>query len=92
MQYKTVEIKPSFLRNGWKVRFAKSDGQDRVKGRKCTPNNLGFFHYWETIPDEDAFKQLKEHLIKRHREEISRLLLSLEKLETLESGLPIQEV
>jgi len=80
MKYKTVKINPT-SEGKWEVVYLKSDGVER-KG-KTYPHSLGFFHYKETMKDNDAANKLKELMIKRHKEEIKKITLSLNALEKL---------
>lgn len=86
MKYKTVKIFPNALRDKleWRVMFMKGD-LDRVE-TKAVPNALGFFHYPETMPDEDAFEKLKVCMIEAHEKEIKQLKESVDKLKTLDKS------
>lgn len=84
MKYKTVHIKPH-EKNDWKVSF-QIDNQDRID-KETYPHSLGFFHYPETMGDEEAFQKLKWHLIGICKQDIKNLQKSLDELINLESGL-----
>jgi len=50
---------------------------------RTSPSALGYYHFPETMTDEEAFNELKECMIKAHQEEIDRLEKSLKKLKEL---------
>jgi hypothetical protein len=81
MKYKTVTIKPEGHKNKakWVSRFWEIAG-DREELTKLEPHPMGFFHYPETMSDEEAFVSLKDKMIKAHRKEIDSLQKSLTKL------------
>lgn len=79
MKYSTVEIKPSRVKRGsWQVMFSDLDG-DRVKEAHA-PHGLGFYHYPRRMGKEKAFEILRSHLVKKHEEEICKLVNSLASL------------
>jgi hypothetical protein len=47
---------------------------------KTVPNALGFFHYPETMSDEQARAELIQCMIKRHDQEIAELRTSRDAL------------
>ena len=86
MLYGTVFIEPSAYTNSWTYRFNTIDGErGGVKdGNSNQPSSIGFYHYPRKMGKKNAFEKLKQHLIKKHVEEIARLYLSLEQLYQLE--------
>jgi hypothetical protein len=80
MKYNTVVID----RYSHTVQFTKSD-VDRVN-TKTQPSPLGFYHYPETMTDEEAFKRLKAFLIKIQKEAIKDAQEEIENLEAVAMG------
>ena len=79
MKYKTIEIRRAV--NG-RLYFSgvMADGKDRIKGKKCIPNAMGFYHYWETIQDQIAFEALKQSMLNSIHDQINALLEDAEDL------------
>lgn len=79
MIYKTVQVTP----NGdtWLVAFKKNPLERKIE--KTKPHSLGFYHYPETMNDQEALGVLLRCMISRHEEEIERLNKSLEALKSL---------
>ena len=89
MKYSTVEIKPKlFFKGGiakftdWQIKYYDDD-DDRIRGSSA-PMAMGFYHYPKYMGLQKAFDKLKNKLIKGHKNEISRLEKSLQKLENLQ--------
>ena len=81
MKYKTVKIKPD-IKKRWHTYCYQIDDVDR-EDTETTPHPLGFYHYPETMSDEEAFNQLKQCMIDAHLKEIESYQTSLRKLESL---------
>jgi len=79
MKYKTVKLTPSG--DKWLVTWSESN-MERVK-TKTKPHPLGFYHYPETMSDQEALKALVNCMLKAHTEEISRLNKSLSVLKNV---------
>ena len=79
MKYSSIRIFP--VSNDWSIEAYPLE-YDR-EPFLSTPNSMGFFYYPETVTKEEAFSQLKEHMIKRHINRINDLQKSLEKLKEL---------
>ena len=64
MKYNTITIIP--YSNKYDVSINRSE-EDRVE-TETIPSSLGFFHYPETMSDQEAFNILKEHMMEVARE------------------------
>jgi hypothetical protein len=95
MRYKCVKLEVKTLpKDGrskrrrtereWTVSVHLEEG-DRVETETC-PNSLGFYYYPETMPDQEAFEKLKQHMLSTHEAEIARLTEARDKLAKLELG------
>lgn len=81
MKYDLIEIKPNS--GEWNVSWAFDD-RNRIPSQS-TPHSLGFFYFPRRMGINKAFFILKNHLIKKHTEEIKRLQKSLSKLKKLKA-------
>ena len=83
MKFSTVQIRPGGIdRDEWEVAFSDLP-YDRVN-EGHGPNSTGFYHYPRKLGKQAAFNTLKEHLVRKHEEEIAAMSKSLEKLRALE--------
>jgi transposase len=80
MKYNVITINTH--NNKWFASFNKV-AFNRVK-RKTKPNPFGFYYFPDEIPVEQAFQELKDVMIKAHKERIDELTKSLAELEKLE--------
>lgn len=86
MKFKTVRIEPNNRDGCWSFSILSVYG-DR-ENEHTIPNNLGFYHYPETIKDSDAFHLLKDSMIAAHQAEIDRMQKSLDMLKGLKFETP----
>lgn len=82
MKVKMVEIRP-LSNNEWAVSFCDLFG-DRQLDKHPMPNALGFYYYPADLLPQQAFDDLKGHMIVRHEEKIWELQESLKKLKALQ--------
>ena len=87
MRYKTIEIKrrlkdfdPNNL--GFRVLGPYLDKSDRQK-IKMEPNLLGIYYYYEHLPDQDAFNELRNAMVEFRLKEITRLTKEVNQLNEL---------
>jgi hypothetical protein len=80
MNYDTVEINPAGG-GQWRVTFSSLPGDREEVDHK--PSALGFFHYPREWGRAKGLRVLREHMIKRHVDEIEALQKSLEALRDL---------
>lgn len=81
MKFKQVTIKPKAFESGWHVNIY-NDGIERVK-KKQKPSALGFYHCFETVPDDIAVNELLDVMIIAHQKEIDDTIASKCELEKL---------
>ena len=81
MKYKQIIIKPKAFESIWHVNIY-NDGVERVK-KKQPPSALGFYHCFETVPDDVAVNELLDVMISAHQKEIDKLIKSKCELEKL---------
>lgn len=79
MKFTTIKITPAG--DKWKVDTIR-DNVDRVN-KETFPNAQGFFHCPDNISLEDGFETLKAKMIEAHKDEISKLIKSMNKLRKL---------
>jgi hypothetical protein len=77
VKYNLIRIKINSKGN-WEM-LQQTDNEERIKG-DTKPNPLGFYYYPQTMSKEDAFKELKNYMIKTYYKKIKELSKSLEKL------------
>lgn len=82
MLYSTIEIKPT-IDDEWQV-LNYDMPHERAKGNP-KPSAMGFYHYHRNIGAEKAFEELKAEMLKKHEEEIARLMASRDSLIALEN-------
>ena len=80
MIYHTVRVDPN--KDAWRVNFDKSNTLERADV-KTKPNALGFYHYPQTMSDQEALNELVTCMIQKHESDISDLTRSIEALKTL---------
>lgn len=80
MKYKTVKITKSG--ENYYYTIYKPDNLDR-EDIKTAPNSWGFYHYPETMSDEEAFDALKEKMIQDLLYEANVILQNIGKLQKL---------
>jgi hypothetical protein len=74
MKYKTIRINENFN----KVWIEELDG-DRLE-METKPSGMGFYHYPETMPDEEALTELQQKLLRDGSDLISKKLMEIEEI------------
>jgi len=81
MIYNTWTVKATS--KGWDVSHKESDiDREEVE---TVPNSMGWYHYPNTMDSEQALRDLRDIMIKSHKEEIKRIQRSLWGLNFLSS-------
>lgn len=83
MLYNTISITPQDD-GTWKVSVHEVPEERDEKGPP--PNAQGFYHYPRKMGEEEAFRKLRNLMVKRHREEIKDITESMESLQKLTFG------
>lgn len=89
MKYNTVRVSPSHdstqSKRVWVVSYDKTSSTATIERNKVktVPHALGFFHYPETMSDEQARTELIQCMIERHDQEIAELTASRNALKNL---------